>query len=406
MEIATYENLKKFIERVKNTGFWGWLFNWREIRRLSYDACTEFASLEHVLRQSQTDKDSLNQKISSLQSSLEKERELKEAAKQERNKLEPELDRLRSTVSTLKEDNTKFKTTEESRAQEHKKIIERLGIWEQKLKDREVEIQNEREEEARERFGRLRETWSRHENDVCENIKGICRHHQIEYLEGEKTPFRGRPDNTIVICSEYIIFDAKSPEGEDLSNFPLYIKAQAEAAKKYAKQENVKKDIFLVIPANTSEVIKTRKYDFADFTAWVVTVDSLEPIILTLKKIEEYEFADQLSPDDREQICRMLGKFIHATKRRIQVDQYFWCEFLSALSDIQALPPDFLLKVQQFERATKMNPPQERRAKEIPVGELKQSMETLEQDAKGKGINVGEPQVALIETVPLYLKES
>lgn len=406
MEIATYENLKKFIERVKNTGFWGWLFSWREIRNLSYDACAEFASLEQVIRQSKVDKDSLNQKLSLLQSRLEKEQELKEAAKQERNKLETEIEKFRNVISTLTEENTKFKTTEESRAKEHEKVIGHLGIWEQKLKDDEVELQNQQENKAKERFESLRETWSRHENDVCENIKGICRHHQIEYLDGDKTPFRGRPDNTIVICGEYIIFDAKSPEGEDLSNFPNYIKAQAEAAKKYAKQENVKKDIFLVIPANTSEVIITRKYDFADFTAWVVTVDSLEPIILTLKKIEEYEFAEQLNPDDREQICRMLGKFIHATKRRIQVDQYFWCEFLSALSGIQALPSDFLSKVHQFECATKMNPPQERRAKEIPIGELRQNMEALEQDAKGKGINVGEPQVALIETVPLYLKES
>ncbi|MEZ4997303.1 MAG: hypothetical protein R2758_07535 [Bacteroidales bacterium] len=37
-----------------------------------------------------------------------------------------------------------------------------------------------------------------------------------------------KPDNTIEISGEYIIFDAKSPANDDLSNFPTYIKNQAD----------------------------------------------------------------------------------------------------------------------------------------------------------------------------------
>ena len=68
-------------------------------------------------------------------------------------------------------------------------------------------------------------------------------------------PFHGNPDNTIEICDEYIIFDAKCPSGDDLTNFPKYIKTQTEIVKKYASQEKVKKDIFLVSSANTIHVI-------------------------------------------------------------------------------------------------------------------------------------------------------
>lgn len=47
----------------------------------------------------------------------------------------------------------------------------------------------------------------------------------------EKLPFKGEPDNAIKINDEYIIFDAKSPSGDDFSNFSNYLKNQAENTK-------------------------------------------------------------------------------------------------------------------------------------------------------------------------------
>ena len=46
-------------------------------------------------------------------------------------------------------------------------------------------------------------------------------------------------------------------------------------------------------------------------------------LILSLKKIEDYEFADKLSPEERDNICRVIGTFAHAAKRRIQIDQWY-----------------------------------------------------------------------------------
>ena len=86
---------------------------------------------------------------------------------------------------------------------------------------------------------------------------------------------------------QLIIFDAKSPANNDLSNFPKYIKDQTENLKKYAKHENVKKDLFLVIPSNTLSVINQYTYNVGDYNVNIITKDSLEPIILSLKKIEE-----------------------------------------------------------------------------------------------------------------------
>ena len=37
-------------------------------------------------------------------------------------------------------------------------------------------------------------------------------------------------------------------------------------------------------------------YNLADYVVHIVTTDALEPVILGLKKIEDYEFAQQLQP--------------------------------------------------------------------------------------------------------------
>src|SRR5207247_2190696 len=111
----------------------------------------------------------------------------------------------------------------------------------------------EQQEREINRLTGLKETWTRHQDKVKEVIKTICQKYTIEYID--KVPFKGNPDNTIKICDEFVIFDAKSPASDDLDNFPTYIKAQMESVKKYIKEENVKKEIFLVIPSNTVDVI-------------------------------------------------------------------------------------------------------------------------------------------------------
>ena len=102
----------------------------------------------------------------------------------------------------------------------------------------------------------MKKIWNEHEKDVQSHIQLICNNHVIKYIGQEDFPYpRNKPDNCIEIMDQLIIFDAKSPGSDDLSNFPKYIKDQTENLKKYAKHENVKKDLFLVIPSNTLSVI-------------------------------------------------------------------------------------------------------------------------------------------------------
>ena len=134
-------------------------------------------------------------------------------------------------------------------------------------------------------------------------------------------------------------------------------------------------------------------YNIGDYNVYIISKDALEPVVLSLKKIEEYEFADKLSPEERDNVCRIIGKFAHTTKRRIQVDEFFAREFLDTLSKAGTqLPRDILENVIKFENAEKLNPPMEKRNKKILTKDLKQQVDKLEKEMEVREIPKISPQ--------------
>lgn len=295
------------------------------------------------------------------------------------------FDNLQQQFKQTSEQNASLTKEEEFRRNEHGNNMAALQKIQQSIQDERSKEVDERNALEIERLKLLKETWSRHEVNAKNIIKTIASKHTVDYLDS--VPFKGTPDNVLMISDEYVIFDAKSPGGEDLRNFQNYLKDQAEKAKKYAKLENVKSDIFFVVPSNTLESLQYFVYNLADYNVYVVSVDSLEQIIITLKKIEEYNFVEQLSPEERENICRILGKFAHLSKRRIQIDSFFAKQYIElAYRSETNLPSEILDKVREFERTDKINPPLEKRAKMISTKDLETEVGSLGRDAEAKGI--------------------
>lgn len=123
-----------------------------------------------------------------------------------------------------------------------------------------------------------------------------------------------------------------------------------------------------------------------------------EQIILSLKKIEEYEFAEVLSPEDRDNVCRILAKFAHLTKRRIQIDSFFARQFIEMVFRSEAeLPSEFLGKVVEYEKMEKLNPPTDKRTKAINTTELRDDTRRLQGETTSRGISLD--HAALIESL-------
>jgi len=223
----------------------------------------------------------------------------------------------------------------------------------------------------------LKKTWVTHEKHVEEKFDLICQKRGLTSVRGEEFPFRGRPDNAALIGEDYVIFDSKSPGGDSLENFPQYIKTQALALKKYTKLEQVKNEAFFVVPHNTLEVLPEKTMSFGDYRVYVISEESLEPILAQLKRLEDYEFTESLSPENREAMVSVVGKMAHGMKRRIQVDQFFSKEFISILEGMSRLPGDLLTQVEKVEQVLKVNPPIENRKKAISSEDLVKDQERL-----------------------------
>lgn len=295
-----------------------------------------------------------------------------------------------------------YKEAEDQRRKTFDDRIARLNTaYDQREKEKEREEALRKEEEEKEREA-LKKTWLTHEQNVEEKLKVISQKHGVTYVSPNDFPHKGsKPDNAVLICDEYVIFDSKSPQGDSLDHFPRYIKTQGEALKKYAKHSDVKNDIYLVVPANTLPAITDKFMEYGQYRVYVISEESLEPILISLKRLEDYEFAERLSPDDREKIVTVIGKMAHSMKRRIQVDYFFANDFISTLTDAQNLPEDILNGAQAVEKTSKLNPPNETRKKVINNESLQKEKSKLAGSAMSQNINIDSKNSDIIN-IPLH----
>ncbi len=365
-----------FFEKVKTIGFWNRLFGWSEMRSLSYEAIEDLIrmtkdleELRSTVAKLEKSEASMLEKISGLEENVSNAKLNDARRESEWNTDKESLARIQQDRAALTKKLAEFQALEEQKTKTYQKNVEKLNHAYDQLKSEKERLNDARVEEQRLELENMKTTWQQHEKDIEQEIKRLCAKHTITYLDS--VPFRGKPDNPVEICEEVIVFDAKSPRGEELGNFPTYIKNQAEQASKYVKHKSVKKEIYLVIPSNTVRVIDKFHYQLGSYDVFVITKDALEPVLLSLKKIEEYEFADKLSPEDRSALCRIIGKFAHTTKRRVQIDQFMANHMLELLRLAESeLPEEFVGLMKDFEKAEKLNPSTERRNKEIDISKL------------------------------------
>jgi len=428
-----FDSIRRLVNELKTLTFWDRIFKWGAVKSTLVDASADLqrmisgyesqSQLRHELEleknRNKSTQDSLDEIkfLRAEKESLMKDKATLESKNQTYTKREMELvselgllkhkiEIGESEIKELRNENTRFKSSSEQRLKDYLEKVNTLNEAHARVERERKEEKDLRHAREIERLRLMKQTWINHEDNVKSRIKLICQKHGVEY--SDKVPFKGKPDNTLRINEEFIIFDAKSPANDDLSNFPLYLKAQSEQASKYVKEEGVRREIFLVVPANTLEVLQQFEFRLSDYTVYVISIDSLEPMILALRKVEDYEFAEKLSPEERENICRVIGKFVHLSKRRIQIDGFFAKQFFELLYRSDAdLPKDILEKAVEFERSEKLNPPTDKRAKQISNRELEQEVSKIKNDAMQKGIYTEETHLSKgLNRLPLYTEDS
>ena len=111
-----------------------------------------------------------------------------------------------------------------------------------------------------------------------------------------------------------------------------------------------------------------------------------------------------MTPDQRANICRVIGRFAHLAKRRIQIDNFFATQTIElAYACENYLPEDIMEQVREYERSEKLNPPMEKRTKSIPVAEIEKDTQKVQREAEGRGVLIDPAQISSnMDGVPLY----
>ncbi len=318
-----YSDIQEKLKSITKSNFFSRLFYWSQITLKLGELSNIIESL--IIKNSQTSNETelLNQKIINLETDYQTEKKINQ-------KLETEIEIVKNKnelLNPLKLKNVELLTELNKLKQEElakdAKRDSLMNKWEQfqanaeqrERKKEELETIKEHEEKEK-----IKRQWLNHEENVNNLIKIICNEQSVDFIEKDKWPYKKQPDNIIKICDEYIVFDAKSPRNEELDNFPKYIRTQVDSLAKYAQHKDVKKQLFLVVPENALHVIQNKIYEDSNYCVHIVSPQSLKITIWSLKQIEHYEFAEKLSPEDRENLARAFAGSMNYIKRVIQIN--------------------------------------------------------------------------------------
>ena len=327
------DKLKRFFTSVKEISFFERIFKWSKIRSLSFDAFSEFEALEKtVLAQ--------DNKINDLEKNIELQIKEKEGLEKINRDNSIELRILREKNTDLSSENTGFKSLDKKRAEEQLKHIGKLDQATKSFEDKEQRLLQEKEARENEKLEKMKRQWQDHEKNTEEEIERLCSRLRINYIKNP--PLQKKPDNTIEIGGEFIIFDAKSPKTDDLNNFPDYIKSQAKTLNKYTSQEKVKKDIFLVVPSNTLEYISELRMTMSGFDVYIIAKDSIELVLVSLKKIEDIDLAGKLDPRHRDNLISVVSNFAYFIGRNGRINLEIGEYSVNLIEQMRTLvPKDF-----------------------------------------------------------------
>ena len=385
----TSNDIQNKIKSIISASIWTRIFSWNKIMVMMGEIKNRITDLLENEEQVINTKHTLEKKIEELEINYKTEKTIKV-------KLETELEILKNKIellSPLKVKNVELNTEiNKLKQEEHAKNLERDAViskyeqFENNAREREAKKEQDEQLQKQESEERLKRTWQDHEADVNKHIKFICQEESITFID--EWHHEKKPDNIIKICNEYIVFDAKSPAKDDLNNFPTYIKNQVGKLSKYANHKDVKKHLFLVVPESAIHVLKNLTYMDSNYCVHVISPQALRITMWALKQIELYEFAEKLSPEDRENLARAFAGSMNYIKRMIQINSDMNDSGIQLTQQMMKLiSKDSLKSIKEkaleYEKGDIINASQQKRGKIIDL----ESEEIRHKDLRSKAEN-------------------
>lgn len=336
-------------------------------------AAQEPGAEDAILKQKNEEIGELKNTITKMQSEMDEKAGKSKQLFSSYKDLEADIKSLRKERDDLSDRVTKFETQAEQQQKKHEDMATKLEEARASLEDERQRIRKEDEEKAQQALEERDRMWNDHEQAVNALLRELCQKPQYAFrsFDNANLPegFDGslKPDFMIEFLDQYVIFDAKVTRSQDINS---YIRdAVKSTAKKVKSNPAIYPVIFLVIPTDAINEMKQLSFVDGGFSFFVVSPESLEPILSSLKRITTYELADQFDPQERESIVNWIAKLDFHINARNSFDIMLAEMGAELLNDARELNPELSEQVEQ--RQQKMKAPT------LPPSEMKKLVSSI-----------------------------
>lgn len=285
-----------------------------------------------------------------------------------RKHLEQELREHKDSLALHEAENTR-------KQREFEERIEKLASAEKALEDERQRIRREDTEKQENMLAEQTRIWNDHEQNVLARMREICQKSHIGLALHDNTNLpvtfsKLKPDALVPFLGQYVVFDAKKSR-----NIKTYIPEQVKStAKKYKDIPEIYSTIFFVVPRNEVEELKTLSFFEEGFSFYIITPESIEPILASLRKISEYETIADFDPEDREAIVNLIANYDRHISLQNAANILFTRESIELMRSKDGLHPEV-----QKEITNKKEGMRTKRLNEWELKKIAQSIDEQEQ---------------------------
>ncbi|MFA6090703.1 MAG: hypothetical protein WC774_02910 [Candidatus Gracilibacteria bacterium] len=262
-------------------------------------------------------------------------------------------------------------TAEEIHKQkEFEERIHKLSNAEKALQDERQRIRREDEQLQESILTEQARIWNDHEQMVLSRLRDVCQKPTIGLTLYDNTSLpplftKLKPDAVISFLSQYVVFDAKKSK-----SIRTYITDQVKStARKYKDIPEIYPTLFFVVPAQELQELRTLSFIEEGFSFYIISPDSIEPILASLKKISEYETIADFDPQDRETIVNLIANYDRHISLQNAANILFTKESIGLMNSKEGLHREIQTEI--------LNRKEGMRSKKLNEAELKKIAQNL-----------------------------
>ena len=323
---------------------------------------SEFIRIEEELKSTAKNLEAESRRAAEIKNVLEKTIGYKEALVKSEAEAKASLKGEGEIRTKLEGQIARFVAESEHKLKEHQGGIEKINKAEQALmeeRSRVIEAEAAKKEKSEQERDRL---WNDHEVNVVSWITDLCKQPSFSFtcfsnttLPPEDFIGKFKPDVAISFLNQYVIFDAKVSKAENLNTYIQdQVKSTAskiEAAKMGSK---IYPHVFLVVPTEAIAHLPKLHHIHGDYTFYIVSKESIAPILSLLKRITTYDLAESIDPQQREKFIHSLADLVSHIHYRNAHDVLLVAKGIEVLENVKERDPELTNEVEEKRKDKKL----------------------------------------------------